>query len=76
MSWHTFAGEYHEIYNALIKAWCTRHNLPTDEYSLIKYFKLHLNRGIAYLAGTNHIKSIDDLIELAFRKRWEHESLS
>jgi DNA sulfur modification protein DndE len=68
MSWHTFTGDYHEIYNALIKAWCLRHELPTDEDSLIKYFKLHLNRGISYLAGTNHIRSIDDLVELVLKK--------
>lgn len=69
MSWHTFAGEYHEIYDALLKAWCVEHELPTDEESLIKYFKAHLNRGISYLAGTNLIKSIDDLVDLAIKKR-------
>lgn len=65
MSWHTFAGENHEIYDALIKARCIEDGLPTDENTLAKYFKLHLNRGIAYLSGTNVIKSIDDLVNLA-----------
>jgi DNA sulfur modification protein DndE len=69
MSWHTFTGEYHEIYDALVKAWCIRHKLPTNEDSLIKYFKLHLNRGISYLAGTNHIKNIDDLVSLTFNRK-------
>lgn len=69
MSWHTFAGEYHEIYNALIKAWCVKNKLSTDEDTLVKFFKLHLNRGISYLAGTNHIKSIDDLVELVFKMK-------
>ena len=68
MSWHTFAGEYHEIYDAIIKARCIRDGLPTDEDTLAKYFKLHLNRGIAYLAGTNVIKSIDDLLDLVLEK--------
>lgn len=31
MNWLTFAGEYHEIYEALIKAWCIKNGLGTDE---------------------------------------------
>lgn len=68
MSWHTFAGENHEIYSALIRARCIEDGLPTDDDTLAKYFKLHLNRGIAYLSGTNVIKSIDDLINIALTK--------
>lgn len=65
MSWQTFAGENSEIYEALIRARCIQDGLPTDEDTLNKYFKLHLNRGIAHLSGTNVIKSVDDLINLA-----------
>ena len=68
MSWHTFAGENHEIYAALIRARCLADGLHTDDETLAKYFKLHLNRGIAYLSGTNVIKSMDDLICLALSK--------
>ena len=64
MSWYTFAGEYSEVYEALIKAWCLDHDIPTDDETLAKYFKLHLERGIAYLSGTNFIKSLDDLLNL------------
>ena len=64
MSWYTFAGEYSEIYEALIKAWCLDHEISIDEETLAKYFKLHLERGIAYLSGTNFIKSLDDLLNL------------
>ena len=31
MSWFTFGGEYYEIYEALVKAWCIKMNLPTDD---------------------------------------------
>lgn len=68
MSWQTFAGENLEIYEALIRARCIEDGLPTDEESLAKYFKLHLNRGVSYLSGTNVIKSLDDLINLALTK--------
>lgn len=65
MSWYTFGGEYSDIYEALMIAWCKKMNLPTDEETLAKYFKLHLERGIAHLSGTNFIKNLDDLIGLA-----------
>ena len=65
MSWYTFAGEYSELYDALMKAWCIEMNLPTDEETLSKYFKLHLERGISYLSGTNFVKNLEDLLNLA-----------
>lgn len=65
MSWFTFSGEYNELYEAILKAWCIQKNMPTDEDTLSKYFKLHLERGIAHLSGTGFIKSIEDLLNLS-----------
>lgn len=65
MSWFTFAGEYSEIYEAIMKAWCIKMGFPTDESTLSRYFKLHLERGIAHLSGTNFIKNLNDLLELS-----------
>lgn len=65
MSWYTFAGEYSDLYEALLIEWCVEKGLPTDIETLQKYFKLHLERGISYLSGTNFIKELDDLINLA-----------
>ena len=65
MSWMTFAGEYYELYEALIKAWCIEHNLGIEEQVISKYFKLHLERGIGYLSGTNFIKNVIDLLDLS-----------
>ena len=67
MSWLTFCGEYYEIYEALIKNWCIEMHLPTDNETMVKYFYLNLERGIAHLSGTGFIKSIDDLVNLATR---------
>lgn len=64
MSWYTFGGECSDIYDALMIAWCKKMNLPTDEETISKYFKLHLERGIAHLSGTNFIKNLDDLVHL------------
>lgn len=68
MSWYTFGGEYSGIYEALMIAWCHRMGLGNDEQTLAKYFKLHLERGIAYLSGTNFIKSLDDLVNLSLER--------
>ncbi|MBP3818100.1 MAG: DNA sulfur modification protein DndE [Butyrivibrio sp.] len=65
MTWFTFAGEYSEIYEAIVKAWCLNKGLPIDDETVAKYFKLHLERGIGYLSGTNFIKTLDDLLKLA-----------
>ena len=65
MTWFTFAGEYSEIYETIVKAWCLSKGLPIDDETVAKYFKLHLERGIGYLSGTNFIKSLDDLLKLA-----------
>ena len=62
MSWYTFGGEHSDLYEALIIAWCKKNGISTDNETLAKYFKLHLERGISYLAGTNVIKDIDDLL--------------
>lgn len=68
MSWFTFGGEYSELYEALMKAWCIAQNLPTDEETLAKYFRLNLERGISHLSGTGFIKSLDDLVSLAIKE--------
>ena len=74
MSWFTFSGEYSEIYEALIRAWCESKSLPLDDETIAKYFKLHLERGIAHLSGTNFIKDLDDLLNLALEVSYEHIS--
>ena len=69
MSWYTFGGEYSDIYDAIMIAWCKYMGLPTDEETLAKYFKLHIERGIAHLSGTNFIKNLDDLLDLAIEEK-------
>lgn len=69
MSWYTFGGEYSDIYDAIMIAWCKNMGLPTDEETLAKYFKLHIERDIAHLSGTNFIKNLDDLLDLAIEEK-------
>ena len=67
MSWLTFGGDYFELYEALVKAWCIRMQLPTNDETVAKYVRLNLERGIAHLCGTGFIKSHDDLVKLAMK---------
>lgn len=64
MSWYTFAGEYSDLYEALIIAWCKKMDMPTDNETMAKYVKMHIERGISYLSGTNFIRELDDLLRL------------
>ena len=56
MSWRVFGGRQHEIYMALLKERCLRDRLGADEQTLDDQFRLHLHRGIAYLAGDRRIR--------------------
>lgn len=51
MSWRVFGGRQHAIYLALLKERCLRDGLGTSEEVLDVQFRLHLHRGIAYLAN-------------------------
>jgi DNA sulfur modification protein DndE len=68
MTWHVFAGEAHELYMALLKERCSRDGLETSEEVLARQFRLHLHRGIGYLATPQAIRSVSDLIQLATEK--------
>ena len=66
MSWRTFTGTGNEeFFLAILKARCIRDNLPTDETALAQQFKLHLHRGIGYLATSGKIKCLPDLLSLS-----------
>jgi len=62
MSWKVFGGQNHEIYIGLLKERCLRDELGTDADTLAHQFRLHLHRGIAYLAGNKNLRSISDLV--------------
>jgi DNA sulfur modification protein DndE len=63
MSWRVFGGTHHELYYALLKERCHLDGVGTDEEALAMYFKLHLHRGVGYLAADRQIKSIAALLK-------------
>jgi DNA sulfur modification protein DndE len=65
MTWHVFGGDLHEIYLALLKERVLRDGLDTSPETLLRQLRLHLHRGISYLATPNKIRLVSDLVNLA-----------
>jgi DNA sulfur modification protein DndE len=65
MNWRVFGGELSDILLIALKQRCHNDGLPTDKETLANQFRLHLHRGIGYLAGDPNIKKIEDLIQIA-----------
>jgi DNA sulfur modification protein DndE len=65
MTWQVFGGEAHELYLALLKERCERDGLGMADDVLAKQFRLHLHRGIGYLATPHAIKTVNDLVRLS-----------
>lgn len=66
MTWHVFGGEHHEVYMGLLKERCIQDGLDLSPETLNKQLRLHIHRGVSYLATPNTIRNISDLISLAF----------
>ncbi|BAQ66899.1 DNA sulfur modification protein DndE [Geminocystis sp. NIES-3709] len=67
MSWQTFGGDLAEILLLALKYRCYQDGLGTDVETLNNQFRLHLHRGIGYLAGDPNLEKIEDLLELEIR---------
>jgi DNA sulfur modification protein DndE len=61
MTWETFAGEYHEVYMAILKTRLLNDGISYNNESLRLHFKIHLHRGISYLV--KKIDTVSDLYE-------------
>ena len=65
MTWKVFGGEHHELYWALLKQRCRTDGLGTNNATLAAQFRLHLHRGIGYLAGNREVANIAELLRTA-----------
>jgi DNA sulfur modification protein DndE len=65
MTWQVFSGEMSDILIMAFKQRCHNDGLSVDKETLAHQFRLHLHRGIGYLAGDLNIKKIEDLIAIA-----------
>jgi len=65
MTWQVFGGEWAEILAIALQQRCHNDGLPLDPETLATQFRLHLHRGLGYLAGDPRLKTIADLVAIA-----------
>ena len=66
MTWQVFGGPIADQLLIALKQRCYQDGLATDPETLATQLRLHLHRGIGYLAGDPHLKTIKDFCGLAF----------
>ncbi len=62
ISWRVFGGAYADLYAGLIRYRCRIDGIDPTEENLAMQFRLHLHRGIGYLAAGGQIRGIEDLL--------------
>ena len=62
IEWRTFGQEYADTILALLMQRCYQDFKKADDKLLQEQFKLHLHRGISYLAGNKELKCVGDLV--------------
>jgi DNA sulfur modification protein DndE len=65
LTWRIFGGDICDLLLIALKQRCHNDGLKLDKETLASQFRLHLHRGIGYLAGDPNIKKIEDLVALA-----------
>lgn len=79
MSWRVFGGRHSDLYIALLRARCLQDGLSVEDEVLATQFRLHLHRGIAYLANDRSVRSVAALasqaIDAAIAKSPEDNTL-
>jgi DNA sulfur modification protein DndE len=65
MTWKVFGGELADISVLALKQRCHQDGLEITPEILAQQFRLHLHRGIGYLAGDSNLRKIEDLVGLA-----------
>jgi DNA sulfur modification protein DndE len=65
LSWRIFGGDISNMLLIALLQRCYNDGLTLDQETLASQFRLHLHRGIGYLAGDLDIKKIEDLVALA-----------
>ena len=76
MSWQTFGGSGADLLLIALKQRCHDDGLEPNPETLALQFRLHLHRGIGYLAGDPSLKSIEDLVGLALAAQAESQAKS
>ncbi|MEZ5952185.1 MAG: DNA sulfur modification protein DndE [Planctomycetaceae bacterium] len=65
LTWQVFGGEHAELYMALLIERMIKDKIEITDKDLSRQFRLHLHRGIGYLATPGFIRNISSLAGLA-----------
>ena len=68
MAWRTFAGDYPEIYMALIKQRCKEQGREVTKKNLSDLLHRHIHRGVSYLVGDPNLQGIVGLLRKTLKK--------
>ncbi|EDZ93024.1 MAG: DNA sulfur modification protein DndE [Limnospira sp. PMC 1291.21] len=67
LTWRVFAGDMSNILTIALKQRCYEDGLGTSPETLEQQFRLHLHRGIGYLAGDSELQTLEDLTDLVLK---------
>jgi DNA sulfur modification protein DndE len=62
MSWKVFGGKSADIYAELLAQRCASDGIELTKENLNNQFRMHLHRGIGYLAADKSLRSIEKLL--------------
>jgi len=62
MTWKVFGGKDEEIFTALLLQRCKDDKIDLNTDDVVRQFRLHLDRGIGYLAADSQVKTITGLL--------------
>jgi DNA sulfur modification protein DndE len=65
MTWQVFGGEIGHLLIIALKQRCYQEGMGTEPEVLATQFRLHLHRGIGYLAADPSIKNIENFVDTA-----------
>jgi DNA sulfur modification protein DndE len=67
LTWRVFGGKSSDLLSIALKQRCYQDGLGTDQETLATQFRLHLHRGIGYLAGDSNLENLEGLIALGLK---------
>jgi DNA sulfur modification protein DndE len=61
MTWRTFAGDYGDIFLALLSYRCAHDGFVEDERGMLRLLRAHIHRGVGLLAASPYLGDVRGL---------------
>ena len=75
MTWRVFGGDLADIFILALRQRCYQDGLELTPDTCSEQFRLHLHRGIGYLAGDAGIRKVEDFVGLGQKIKSERVSI-